>query len=156
MLIKRTGKHLAPQLPPDRLMRIAIAIACAAVAGSAPAGAALSAAQEGVIVVPSGPLWVPASPVTTIRRFVCIDRRIAYRLEYQAADGGHGRRVVMRRLTVDGRRVRRSAVAGINAALAQYSSPPEVTALCARGHVRLYFLQHGGPAIRSEYYDIEP
>ena len=116
-----------------------------------------ASAQEAPIVWPSGPRWRPGLLTATTNNFVCLDRRISLQFTYEASLIGAGWRMVVRRLVIDGRNARRDTISGMNAVLAGFPSPPEVSPQCIGRRIRFNFAQIERTRVsRSEYFEIDP
>jgi hypothetical protein len=130
--------------------------ATAAALGALLSAPAEAAAQEEQIVVPSGTRWRPGSPTAISRSFICEPHRVSYRGRYLPGsnDVGLGLRLVIDRLSVDGRAMPRWWIDFLNNVLAAYQSPPDVTAWCTGERIQLHLRQDRIAEIRSQAVDL--
>jgi hypothetical protein len=134
----------------QRWKAVAAAVAALAVV---PSSATEAATQEGQIVVSSGPRWLFGSPTRISRSFICEPHRISYRGRYLPGLNDRGLRLVIDRLSVDGRRMPRWWIDFLNNVLAGHQSPPDVTPWCAGTRIQLHLGDRIGE-IRSEDVDL--
>jgi hypothetical protein len=128
------------------------ALLAAATLVQAPSRAGTSV-QEGRIVVSTGTHWRLAMEFPVTRSFRCDERRISYRLRYEAE--GTQLRIALTRLTIDGRNVRRDTLERINGTLAHYAWPPEIRPMCAERRIALQLEQvDSRHIVRSETIEV--